>query len=82
MRIEIDECALAALARIPEPIKGRIRSKIERFAADPKGLANQVTRLRGRPYLRLRVGDYRVIFEVARDIVQVRAIGHRREVYE
>lgn len=38
-------------------------------------------RLKGREELRLRVGDYRVLYVVAADIVTVVAVGHRREVY-
>jgi len=40
--------------------------------------------LRGhRPYLRVRSGDYRVIYAVddATRVVRVVVVGHRREVY-
>ena len=41
-----------------------IRAKIEAYAADPTSQANNVKKLQGRDGYRLRVGDYRVIFEV------------------
>jgi mRNA interferase RelE/StbE len=40
--------------------------------------------LKGRPGLRVRVGDYRIIYTVEDDVllVVVVALGHRREIYE
>jgi mRNA interferase RelE/StbE len=36
-----------------------------------------------RPWLRVRVGDYRIIYDVddAARVVTVAVVGHRREVY-
>jgi mRNA interferase RelE/StbE len=45
-----------------------IRSKITQYATDPASQANNVKRLSGVDALRLRVGDFRVIFfETATD---------------
>jgi mRNA interferase RelE/StbE len=41
----------------------RILSKIEAYAANQASLANKVKSLQGSSALRLRVGEYRVIFE-------------------
>jgi mRNA-degrading endonuclease RelE of RelBE toxin-antitoxin system len=40
-------------------------------------------RLQGRPECRLRVGDYRVIYEfnLARNELYLITLGHRREIY-
>jgi len=40
--------------------------------------------MRGRPGLRVRVGDYRIIYAVNDDVllVVVVTLGHRREVYD
>jgi mRNA interferase RelE/StbE len=40
--------------------------------------------LKGRPGLRVRVGDYRIIYTVEDDVllVAVVALGHRRELYK
>jgi len=40
--------------------------------------------LRGRPGLRVRVGDYRIIYTVEDDVLLVLVVrlGHRRDVYE
>ena len=36
-----------------------------------------------RPWLRIRVGDYRIIYDVndAERLITVAVVGHRREVY-
>lgn len=73
--------AAKQLARIDHNDARRIREKIEQYAADPASLANQVKRLQGSPYYRLRVGDYRVILDENGMVVTIIAVGHRREIY-
>jgi mRNA interferase RelE/StbE len=70
------------LLRAPGRIRSRVAEAIGAFAADPrlwgcKKLAGDTR------YYRIRVGDYRVLYEVRdRDVlVLVIKIGHRREVY-
>lgn len=55
--------ALKTLARMPANVAKLIRSKVEQYAGDPVSLTNNVKALQGRPErLRLRVGDWRVLF--------------------
>ena len=49
------------------------------YASEGKG---DVRRLKGRAGSRLRVGDWRVIFEETQDRIVVVAVGHRREIYD
>lgn len=60
----------------------RILCKIEAYAADPAALANNVKALSGGSGLRLRVGDYRVIFEETGTEIIVTKIGPRGSIYE
>lgn len=60
----------------------RIISKIEGYAADPTTLANNVKRLTGSTALRLRIGDFRVIFEETETEIIVTMIGPRGSVYD
>jgi mRNA interferase RelE/StbE len=60
----------------------RILSKVEAYAANPEALANKVKALQGSTALRLRVGEYRVIFEETEDEIVVTKIGPRGSVYE
>jgi mRNA interferase RelE/StbE len=52
------------------------------LAQDPRPPAARA--LQARPGLRVRVGDYRIIYTVADDVllVVVVTLGHRREVYD
>ena len=60
----------------------RIREKIAAYVADPASLANQVTELRGSTLKRLRVGDYRVLFEETDAEITVSKIGPRGSIYD
>lgn len=73
--------ALRTLRRIPANTASRIREKVEAYAADPASLANNVTALRGRPGIRLRVGDWRVIMDDG-VVLAVLEIGPRGGIYE
>jgi len=72
----------AALTKMGTKQAATIEAKIEQYAADPASLGNNVKALRGTPVLRLRVGDYRVIFDEDMNVLDILAIGHRREVYD
>jgi mRNA interferase RelE/StbE len=60
----------------------RVGAAIDTLAADPRPPgAKALTGMAG--VLRVRVGDYRIMYEVQDDqlVVLVIAIGHRREIY-
>ena len=70
------------LSKLPNTIASRIEDKLLELEQDPRPPGCK--KLRGRDAWRIRIGDYRVIYEIndGRLIVTVIAIGHRREVYE
>ena len=55
------------LAGLPLDRQRRIMKKLFEVAADPYANHNNVTRLQGRDGYRLRVGDWRVIYDVHDD---------------
>ncbi len=59
----------------------RVRDSIRSLAQDPRPHGS--LKLAGREGWRIRVGDYRVIYEIddSRQAVTVLHIGHRRDVY-
>lgn len=57
-----------------------IRSKIDRYARSPASQANNIKRLTGVDALRLRVGDFRVIFSETADAITVLDIGPRGDI--
>lgn len=70
------------LMRLPWEVRDRIEEKVAELAMTPGALSNQVKRLKGSRFLRLRVGDYRVIFTDEGVILTIVRVGHRKEVYE
>lgn len=59
----------------------RVRKALADYAADPAAHANYVRQLVGSPARRLRVGDFRVIFEETDAEIVVTKIGPRGGVY-
>ena len=81
-RIEFKRSAAKALKKLPKPDRRRIRDKIDSFAENLPDPAT--TKMKGdNPFHRIRVGDYRIIYEIPGDIlvIMVLKIGHRKEVY-
>lgn len=79
--VEILRSAQSQLARIASQDQPRIISAIRELAHNPRPPGAR--KLRGRDSWRIRVGVYRVIYEIHDDrlVVFVVAAGHRREVY-
>ena len=70
------------LQTIPRTIAARIVARLDRLPSDP--FPPQSAKLQGAERLyRLRVGDYRIVYEVDTDAMQiiVQYVRHRREVY-
>ena len=70
-----------ALNRMPANEARRIEAKIAQYAADPASLANNVKRLQGSHLLRLRVGDWRVLFADDGRVVAIVKIAPRGSAY-
>lgn len=79
--VAIHPAARKTLRRMPANTANRILEKIADYAADPRSQANNVTALRGRPGIRLRVGDWRVIMEDG-EVLDVLQVGPRGGIYE
>jgi mRNA interferase RelE/StbE len=77
----IERRAQKQLARITQPDRDRIVSAVWELAEEPRPVG--VKKLAGREAWRIRVGDYRIIYEIHDQalMVLVIAIGHRRDVY-
>ena len=74
--------AVKTLARMPTNTARLIRSKITQYAGDPASLANNVKTLQGVDVLRLRVGDWRVIFSEAGEVIAIIKIAPRGGAYD
>jgi mRNA interferase RelE/StbE len=80
-RVTITPRSRKALASLSNEAYERVSAELRSLANDPRPAGAR--RLTGFPAWRLRVGDFRVIYEIsdADQVVEVTTIGHRRDVY-
>ena len=81
-RVQFSSSAAKALGKLPHDVQRRIGRAIDGLETDPHPPGSK--KLTGEEDLyRLRVGDYRIIFQVENRklLVLVLSIGHRRDIY-
>lgn len=81
--IQVDRVAAKLLRKLDRPIQARLVAALATLAADPRPAG--MTPLAGHPgLLRIRVGDYRVVYTIDDEILIVLVVhlGHRRNVYD
>lgn len=71
--------AVRDIERLPSRIQAQVLARIEEMSNDLKGDVKRLTNFT--PEFRLRVGDYRVLFEVEEKTIVIYRIHHRREAY-
>lgn len=73
--------ALKELEKLERTIQERILIALERLRIRPESC--DIKRLVGMPGYRFRVGDYRVIFDMDNNKLQILVlkVGHRKKVY-
>lgn len=79
--LQIKQSALKEIERLPKPERQRVIAAIDQLAENPhvgKLLKGDYSGLR-----RIRVGDYRVIYEINEGVVLVLIlrVAHRKQVY-
>lgn len=81
-RIELRPAAARALRKLDPQVRHRVQGAIALLAQDPRPPGARA--LQGRSGLRVRVGDHRIIYTVADDVllVVVVTLGHRRDIYD
>lgn len=68
------------LSGLPKTVAAQIVRKITRLET---GLTGNIKRLRQADFgYRLRMGDYRILFDVEGDTIAIQKIGHRKDIYE
>jgi len=79
--VRLKPSADRVLGKLSRELQGRILAKLDQLAEDPHPPGAE--KLDGEPGYRVRVGDYRVVYDILHEEVTVLVIriGHRREVY-
>jgi mRNA interferase RelE/StbE len=72
------------LRKMSRKLANRIREKLAQLADNPYAQHNNVKKLQNLLAYRLRVGDYRIIYEIEDDrlVILVLKIAPRGEVYQ
>jgi mRNA interferase RelE/StbE len=77
MTIKFERQAAKQIEALGQPAKSRIKSGIDNL---PKG---DIKKLQGyTSTYRLRVGDYRIIFEISSNVAIIKAVLHRSLAYK
>ena len=82
LKVEYSKQAVRFLSKLARQEARNILKKIGQYAKNPEELENKVRKLVGSPYIRLRVGDYRIIFTEMGEVMKIEKIGHRKDVYK
>lgn len=82
-RIVFTKQAYKALRKMPATTAARIRERLNRLAEDPHAAHPNVIKLQNRPGYRMRVGDWRVIYEIQDEelLVLVLKVASRGAIY-
>ena len=81
-RVIVERSAEKDLRRLPLDVRSRVADALRSLADDPRPVGSR--KLAGTKHdWRIRVGDYRVIYEIADSIrvVRVYRVRHRRDAY-
>lgn len=79
--IEIAPAAERQIRKLEPGVRNRIFKKIETLENNPR--PDGVEKLTGTDFYRIRVGDYRIIYEIEDEITRVLVlkVGDRKEIY-
>lgn len=80
MKIEIRKSAIKDLKQISEPFKTKLKSKILELKNFPD-ISNIKKLTNFEPAYRLRVGDYRILFDTEDDKIIIGRVLHRKKSY-
>lgn len=81
MKIELRKSAIKDLKSISEPYKTQIHNKILELRSFPN-IQNIKKLTNFEPAYRLRVGNYRILFDVLDDIIIIGRVLHRQKSYK
>lgn len=80
-RVRVERKLQKKLSKIPEPYYSNLKTAILDLGNDPR--PQGYIKLKGRDGYRIRVADYRIIYEIQDSILLVDVIdlGHRKDIY-
>ncbi|MEK6918318.1 MAG: type II toxin-antitoxin system RelE/ParE family toxin [Nanoarchaeota archaeon] len=79
-KLEWAKKSLENLDSLDVLISQRIIKKASELVENP--FSKDIKKLKSMEGYRLRVGDYRVIFDIKKDKISVLKVGHRKHIYD
>ncbi|PJZ68267.1 type II toxin-antitoxin system mRNA interferase toxin, RelE/StbE family [Leptospira perolatii] len=78
----LSKTATKQLDKLPETITQNLLKAIESLAKNPRPQGSK--KLKGRDGYRIRKGEYRIIYDILDQtlIIEVIALGHRKDIYD
>lgn len=72
---------IKTLININEPYYSAIKQAIQNLAKNPRPFGYK--KLKGKTTYRIRVGDYRIIYDIKNEIlvIEIIDVGHRKNIY-
>lgn len=79
--VVIRKSAIKTLKKIPEPYYSSIKTAILNLGQNPR--PSEYIQLKNRKAFRIRVANYRIIYEIkdSQLVVEIIALGHRKDIY-
>jgi mRNA interferase RelE/StbE len=80
-KVRVERKAQKKLSKIPEPYYSNLKTSILDLGKNPRPQGYK--KLKGRDGYRIRVADYRIIYEIQDRVLLVDVIdlGHRKDIY-
>lgn len=83
-RIEFTKSAQKEFVKLSKKVQDKIVDSLQLLATNPFSELIKFKKIRGADNLfRIRIGDYRVVYEIKKNVLMIIVIkvGHRKEVY-
>jgi len=80
-KVVLEKRAAKIFNNFNQKIKKIILRKIKLLSLHPLPLGKNIKQLKNVDVFRLRVGNYRILYRINNDIIEIYAIGHRKDIY-
>ena len=80
MNVELSPRAVKALSRLNNPMRARIMNALDKLEAEPP--QGDIRAMSGKAGFRVRVSDYRILYQVTDDSIVIVNMGPRGEAYK
>jgi mRNA interferase RelE/StbE len=81
-RVALRRPAMKALEKVNKPYYSLLKDAIQSLADNPRPIG--YIKLKGREAYRIRVADYRIIYEIFDQVllIDIIQLGHRKDIYK